>query len=252
MTWAEPPDFTALNRYGWTWDAATSVDENYLDLAYLIARNSTCKDGHMGCVVVADVPRGQGRELPRAQTGEVELCTINSSLFGAYRSDCHAEANAVAESAARGVVLRGRSCYVTRAPCVACYKLLASAGVGRIVAPQPLDSPDCVASARALGIECVSVRDSPARSERREALGQSHEDMGRIQALREERKRLRAERSFGKKAIQKLHADDEAGHSDETPLQASRSAEAAAGGDSRQVLGSDLTILKGSCEFQEN
>ena len=232
-TWAEPPDFTALNRYGWTWDAATSVDENYLDLAYLIARNSTCKDGHMGCVVVADVPRGQGRELPGAQMGEVELCTINSSLFGAYRSDCHAEANAVAESAARGVVLRGRSCYVTRAPCVACYKLLASAGVGRIVAPQPIDSPDCVASARALGIECVSVRDSPARSERREALGQSHEDMGRIQALREERKRLRAERSFGKKAIQKLHADNESGPSDETPLQACRRAEA----DSRQRVG---------------
>ena len=47
-----PPDFAALNRYGWAYDPGFTVDENYLDLACLVARNSTAKDGHMGCVIV--------------------------------------------------------------------------------------------------------------------------------------------------------------------------------------------------------
>ena len=157
----------------------------------------------MGCVIVSGVALNAGHVLSAAQIGEIVLCTINTSLFGAYRSDCHAEANAVANCAAGAIGLRGHSCYVTRAPCTACYKLLASAGVRRIVSPQQLDSADCSASAAALGIETIVCRDNPTRSARRESLGHAHEDMDRVKALREERKRLRAEKSFGKKAIRK-------------------------------------------------
>ena len=42
--WARSPDYDALNTYSWAWSPADSVDENYTDLAYLVARNSTCKD----------------------------------------------------------------------------------------------------------------------------------------------------------------------------------------------------------------
>lgn len=201
-TWSQPPDFSSLSTYGWSWAPEFPVDANYLDLACLVARNSIAKDGHMGCVLVSGVAPGEGDALSsEAQVGRVELCTINSSLFGAHRSDCHAEANAVAHCAKTGLKVQGLSCYVTRAPCLACYKLLASAGIGRIVAPQPLDSPDCVASAAALGIECVALRDSDERAARRQGLGTSHEDMDRVRALREERKRLRKEKTFGKKAL---------------------------------------------------
>ena len=221
QSWARPPDFESLLHYGWSWCAEATVDENFLDLAFLVARNSTCKDGHMGCVIVSGVPRASDQVHSDVQVGTVTLCTINSSLFGAYRSDCHAEANAVAECAARGLVLRGLSVYVTRSPCTACYKLLASAGVRRIIAPQPLASADCIASAAALEIECVAVRDTEARAARRESLGASHEDRGRIQALWEERKRLRAEKSFGKKAIRQC-VELSAVRSDPTPPCASR------------------------------
>lgn len=203
--WSRPPDFSALNTYGWAYDSSFTVDENYLDLACLVARNSTAKDGHMGCALVRDIPIGCGDGKPEAARGHVELCTINSSLFGAHRSDCHAEANAVCELATRGVAARGMSCYVTRPPCVACYKLLAMAGVKRIVAPQPLDSADCTASAAALGIECITLRDTDSRAERRQGLAKSNEDMDRIRALREERKRLKKEHGFGKKSIQASH-----------------------------------------------
>ena len=204
--WALPPDYSKLNTYGWTWDAAFSVDENYLDLACLVARNSTAKDGHMGCTLVRGVTVGGGGAFTGEPTGEIVVSTINSSLIGAHRSDCHAEANAVSECAARGVSSRGSSVYVTRSPCKACYNLLASAGIRRIVSPQQLDSPDSKASAAAIGIEVVVMRDTDARAARRSALtsGDAGEDMERVRALREERKRLRKEGAFGKKAIRTI------------------------------------------------
>ena len=204
MDFARPPDYDAINRYAWSWSPEENVDANYMDLAYLVARNSSCKDGHMGCVLVSGIAHGSGTSQPAEPLGNVVLCTINSSLFGLHRSDCHAEANAVAESARRGQSLRGLSCYVTRAPCVNCYKLLATAGICRIVSPQDLVSPDCKASADTLGIESVIIKDSEARDARRRHLGNSNEDMDRVRALREERKRLRKEGSYGKKTVRKV------------------------------------------------
>ena len=200
-SWAQPPDFDALSRYGWLWQAQSTVDENFMDLAYLIARNSSCKDGHMGCVVVRGLETGQGGVCAPEAVGTILLCTINTPLFGAHRSDCHAEANAVSECARRGEVFQGLSCFVTRSPCVACYKLLAAAGVRRIVSPQHFDSSDCAASAAALGIEVCCVLDTAARASFREQLGSANEDMERVRALREERKRLRKEHKFGRKTI---------------------------------------------------
>eukprot|EP00316_Scyphosphaera_apsteinii_P012583 CAMPEP_0119303718 /NCGR_PEP_ID=MMETSP1333-20130426/5104_1 /TAXON_ID=418940 /ORGANISM="Scyphosphaera apsteinii, Strain RCC1455" /LENGTH=218 /DNA_ID=CAMNT_0007306459 /DNA_START=218 /DNA_END=874 /DNA_ORIENTATION=- len=201
MAWTKSPSFESLSRYGWQWCPDTTVDENFLDLAYLTARNSSCKDGHMGCVMVRGISLGAGGDYTNEMSYDIVLCTINSPLFGAYRSDCHAEANAVASCAARGVATSGLSCYITRSPCVACYKLLASAGIGRIIMPQPMTSPDCEASAAALGIECRVVVDTEPRALWRERLGGANEDMDRVRELRAERKRLRKERSFGKKTI---------------------------------------------------
>ena len=218
--WTAPPDFDALNRYGWSWQEASSVDENYMDLAYLVARNSTCKDGHMGCVVVSGVAPGDGTAHTTGEgRGSVVLCTINTPLFGAHRSDCHAEANAVTQCAARGLALRGQSCYVTRSPCTACYKLLASSGIGRIVSPQQPVSADCDASAAALGIEVRCVTDTDLRASYRDQMGSANEDMDRVRALREERKRLRKESTFGRKTIRAAGGAAEAPvPATETPL----------------------------------
>jgi len=42
----------------------------------------------------------------------VVLCATNAPLFGAHRSDCHAEALAVSECARRGIGTAGLSIYV--------------------------------------------------------------------------------------------------------------------------------------------
>jgi dCMP deaminase len=45
----------------------------------------------------------------------------------------HAETNAVAHAAARGTALRGAVAYTTTFPCINCFRLLASAGIKRVV-----------------------------------------------------------------------------------------------------------------------
>ena len=72
--WDRPPDFSTLNTYKWSWDSCFTIDENYLDLACLVARNATAKDGHMGCVMVRDLEVGSGGAPQLDAAGElVEL-----------------------------------------------------------------------------------------------------------------------------------------------------------------------------------
>jgi len=83
------PDFSSLPLSGWHPDPTKPPDEHFLDLAYQLARASEAKDGHMGCCVVL--------------RGEIIAMSINCALFGAARSDVHAEAAAISDSARRGV-----------------------------------------------------------------------------------------------------------------------------------------------------
>ena len=92
------PDFATLPRVGWRWERWKTADENWLDLAYLVARASEAKDGHMGCCIVRDP---HGREPSLIST------TINCGIYGRYRSDLHAEAAAVSDCARRGEKLEG-------------------------------------------------------------------------------------------------------------------------------------------------
>ena len=180
------PDFARLDRVGWRYESWKTADENYMDLAYLLARNSEARDGHMGCCVV----RG----------GRVVATTINCALYGEARSDVHAEAAAVSDCARRGEPLGGAAIYVTRAPCPRCYKLVCVAGVARIVAPTDLETDDCARSAREFGIAVVRLEDSDRRAAWRDALAAEHRDEDAINAARERRKALKRAKTYGKRA----------------------------------------------------
>ena len=45
----------------------------------------------------------------------------------------HAEANSIVQAARNGVRLEGADIYVTASPCFGCFKLVANAGIKRIV-----------------------------------------------------------------------------------------------------------------------
>ena len=113
-------------------------DTYLMSIAEAVAQRSTCDRASVGCVI-AD------------SHGHI-LCTgYNGSLSGTPHCDdvghmtlagrcirtVHAEANAVAHAARRGTPLLASVAYVTVHPCVDCAKLLASAGVTKIVFRDP-------------------------------------------------------------------------------------------------------------------
>ncbi len=110
-----------------------SWDEYFMAIAREVATRSTCDRKHVGAVIV--------RERMILTTG------YNGSIRGLAHCDdeghmmedghcvrtVHAEANAIVQAARNGVRLEGADIYVTASPCFGCFKLIANAGLRRIV-----------------------------------------------------------------------------------------------------------------------
>lgn len=120
-----------------------SWPEYFMDIALEVATRATCPRKHVGCVLVE---HGGKSILATGYNGSVrggahcdqEGCDIVESIVaGEVVKNCvrtvHAEANAVAQAAARGVKISGAIAYVTAFPCWPCFKLLANAGVREVV-----------------------------------------------------------------------------------------------------------------------
>ena len=183
-TAAAPPS-DSLSHNGWAWDFSLTADDNYLNLAYLLAKSSDCS-GRVGCAIVRGVV-----DIAQRSPGTLVVCGANSSMYhGSAQSDCHAEANAVAESAANGLSLRGSACYVSKPPCRQCYSLLAVAGIARIIATKEME-PRLRTHAEGLGI-ALSIQQIPAeRWGRLDRLAADARDMERVYELRRENKSSR-------------------------------------------------------------
>lgn len=112
--------------------ARPSWDAYFMAMAVLIASRSACERLHVGCVLVS----------AGTHPNRVIAAGYNGFLPGAPHCSCvrdgheqatvHAEQNAIADAAKRGVSVMGATVYVTHFPCINCAKILASAGVGSI------------------------------------------------------------------------------------------------------------------------
>jgi dCMP deaminase len=108
-------------------------DSYFMDIAVQVATRATCDRKKVGAVIV--------KNKTILSTG------YNGSIRGLAHCDdvghlmesthcirtVHAEANAVAQAAKNGVAIGGSVLYVTASPCWNCFKLVANAGVIRIV-----------------------------------------------------------------------------------------------------------------------
>jgi dCMP deaminase len=108
-------------------------DEYFMAIAREVSTRSTCDRKHVGAVIV--------REKMILATG------YNGSMRGLEHCDdvghlmqdghcvrtVHAEANAIVQAARNGVRTGDADIYVTASPCFNCFKLIANAGVRRIV-----------------------------------------------------------------------------------------------------------------------
>ncbi|GBC80702.1 tRNA-specific adenosine deaminase [bacterium HR09] len=134
-----------------------SWDRYFMNLAREAATRSTCPRKAVGAVLVRDKAvlatgyNGSIRGL--AHCTEVG-CMIEN---GHCVRTVHAEANALIQAARHGVRIEGADCYVTASPCWDCFKLLANAGVRRIVFAEFYRDEKIWEFARQAGIELVEL-----------------------------------------------------------------------------------------------
>ncbi|MFO0740861.1 MAG: dCMP deaminase family protein [Labilithrix sp.] len=110
-----------------------SWDEYFMNIAREVATRSTCDRKFVGAVIVRDRSilatgyNGSIRGLPH--------CDDVGHLMeeGHCVRTVHAEANAIVQAASNGTRIDGAGIYVTASPCWGCFRLIANAGIKRIV-----------------------------------------------------------------------------------------------------------------------
>lgn len=143
-----------------TWDAY------FIDIAHAVATRATCDRKHVGAVIVQGrriIATGYNGSIPGAAHCDdaghdmanqhckhcgvaLEPKTVNEKCrevsggiapHEAIGGNCvrtvHAEANAIAQAARFGLSLDGSTLYCNTFPCWPCFKLIALAGITRIV-----------------------------------------------------------------------------------------------------------------------
>jgi dCMP deaminase len=125
-------------------------DTYFMLLAKLAAVRSTCLAFPVGAVIVNDkqiLATGYNGSPPGSPHCTAQgfcyegLSACNASKTMPSRS-IHAEANAIAQAAKHGISTRGATIYVTLEPCLACLKLIISAGIDRVCYETPFNSGD--------------------------------------------------------------------------------------------------------------
>ena len=137
--------------------ARASWDDYFMNIAREVATRSTCDRKFVGAVVVRDRSilatgyNGSIRGLPH--------CDEEGHLMeeGHCVRTVHAEANAIVQAARNGVRIEGASVYVTASPCWGCFRLIANAGIVRIVFGEFYRDAKIFEFSQKLGIELVDL-----------------------------------------------------------------------------------------------
>lgn len=110
-----------------------SRSDLFMQIAHLFGRRSSCPRADVGCIAVLE-----GRIIASGYVGAPHGQPHCTEVGCAMKDDhcertVHAEANLVAWSARVGTPLLGSTVWCTHSPCLNCTKLLANAGVEKIV-----------------------------------------------------------------------------------------------------------------------
>ena len=110
-----------------------SWDEYFMAIATQGATRATCDRKHVGAVIVRDKSI-----LATGYNGSVRglgHCDEEGHLLedGHCVRTIHAEANAIVQAARNGVRIEGGTIYVTASPCWGCFRMIANAGLVKIV-----------------------------------------------------------------------------------------------------------------------
>ncbi len=115
-------------------------DQYFVTISHLISQRSACDRLHVGCVIVND-----NRIVTTGYNGFI----AGAPHIGHIRDNheqmtIHAETNAVADAAKRGVSLNESTAYVTHCPCINCCKVLIASGIKTIIFSEDYKNDDLV------------------------------------------------------------------------------------------------------------
>jgi dCMP deaminase len=122
-------------------------------IATVISERGTCTRLQVGAVIAREgriISTGYVGSPPGANHCTPELDRLDS-LLGCQRTT-HAEANAIAFAARAGTSTENAEIFITHSPCLACAKLVAAAGISRVVYEQPYRITDGIDLLDQLGI----------------------------------------------------------------------------------------------------
>ena len=130
-------------------------DGYFMEIAKVVSTRATCDRKHVGAVIVRQRTilstgyNGSIRGLPHCD--EVGHMMENDHCAATI----HAEANAILQAAKNGVAIDGGDIYITASPCWECFKLIANAGLVRIVYGEFYRDRRIFTYAKKLNIELV-------------------------------------------------------------------------------------------------
>jgi len=102
-----------------------SWDEYFSEISEVTAKRSSCERLKVGCVLVKD-----NRIISQGYNGFLPGCVHKSIVRdGHEQATVHAEQNAIADCAKRGVSCNEATAYITHYPCIICTRLLLASGI---------------------------------------------------------------------------------------------------------------------------
>ncbi|MGQ7871392.1 deoxycytidylate deaminase [Sunxiuqinia sp. sy24] len=130
------------------------LDQRYLKMAAIWAKNSYCKRRQVGALLVKDqmiISDGYNG----TPSGFENNCEDENNLTKPYV--LHAEANAITKVAKSNNSSDGATMYVTSSPCLECSKLIIQAGVKRVVFTDSYRLEDGINLLKRADIEVIQV-----------------------------------------------------------------------------------------------
>ncbi len=136
-----------------------SRDQMLMEMAITASKRSTCSRKHVGALIAIE-----GRPVSVGYAGApsgLPHCLDHGCIVGpdggCIRTQ-HAEANAIAWAARKGISTENATLYTTVSPCLACAKLIINAGIGEVWFLELYRKMEGIELLGKLGISCEQLR----------------------------------------------------------------------------------------------
>ena len=142
-----------------------SLDEYFLEIAFVVGKRATCLRNNVGAVLVRDkrILSTGYNGAPSGTKHCLEIGCIRDAEgipSGTRHEKCraaHAEQNAIIQAAIHGVGTLGATIYCTHQPCILCAKMIVNAGVERVVFTIAYPDKDSLKLFKEAGIKVVRI-----------------------------------------------------------------------------------------------